>query len=100
MENKQKCSCKDHLEIEAISYCHKCEIYMCNKCEKMHSNVCPKHHIYKLDQNYSEIFTEYCKEKNHYEINYFCKTHNQLCCAACITKINQMVSIKIVKFIQ
>ena len=36
----------------------------------------------------NEIFTGICKEKNHpYELKYFCKTHNKLCCAECIIKI-------------
>ena len=31
---------------------------------------------------------DYVKKKNHpYELKYFCKTHNKLCCAECITKI-------------
>ena len=35
-----------------------------------------------------EIFTGFCKEENHYDkLNYFCKNHNKLCCASCITKI-------------
>ena len=34
------------------------------------------------------IFTGYCKEDKHSdELEYFCKTHNKLCCAACISKI-------------
>ena len=64
---------------------------MCNKCETIHSNLCPKHHIYHLEnKEFDEIFTGFCKEKGHYiEIKYFCKTHNQLCCAACISKIKE-----------
>ena len=27
------------------------------------------------------------RKKHNIELEYFCKTHNQLCCAACITKI-------------
>ena len=44
----------------------------------------------KIDKgkDISEIFTGLCKENNHlYELKYFCKTHNILCCAECITKI-------------
>ena len=37
-----------------------------------------------------DIFTGFCKEKNHQnELDFFCKTHNELCCAACICKINK-----------
>ena len=44
--------------------------------------------FFNLDKNENEIFTGFCQEKKHnIELEYFCKTHNQLCCAACITKI-------------
>ena len=33
---KEKCSSKNHGEIDAITYCQECRIYMCNKCEKLH----------------------------------------------------------------
>ena len=37
-----------------------------------------------------EIFTGFCKEKNHCNrLEYFCKTHNQLCCVACLCKLNE-----------
>ena len=41
---KKNCSLKEHCEIEAISYCKECNIYMCNKCEKIHSGLCQNHH--------------------------------------------------------
>ena len=92
MENHKKCSCKEHLEYDSISYCQKCEIYMCNKCQDIHSNLCPNHQqfiIKILDNDIQEIFTGLCKEKNHPNIlDYFCKTHNKLCCANCLCKIN------------
>ena len=90
MENKiQKCSLKSHKEIDAISYCQECKIYMCNKCEKYHSELFnDSHHQYKLDKVTTDIFTGLYKEKNHLnELTYFCATHNKLCCAKCITKI-------------
>ena len=91
MENKKiKCSNKDDAEIDAIIFCGACRIYMCNKCEKLHSEFIEKHHQYKLekDKSIDEIFTGLCKENNHqYELKYFCKNHNILCCAKCITKI-------------
>ena len=88
MENLIKCSSKDHLEIDAIIYCQKCEIYMCKKCEIIHTSLCPNHLQFILDKNIKDSFTGLCKEKNHpNKLNYFCKTHNQLCCAACISKI-------------
>ena len=61
---------------------------MCNKCLNYHKEYLNNHHTYNLDKNSDEIFTGICKEENHKkELNYFCKTHSQLCCAACITKI-------------
>ena len=85
---KKKCSLKEHNEIDAIIFCSDCRIYICNKCEKFHSNWYKNHHQYSLDKNIDEIFTGFCKEKNHtVELKYFCKTHNKLCCAECITKI-------------
>ena len=88
-KNNEKCSLKLHKESEAVSFCYECKINMCNKCEKHHSELFIDHHQYKLDKDkdINEIFTGICKEKNHpYELKYFCKTHNKLCCAECITK--------------
>ena len=46
------------------------------------------HHAYKLNENINEIFTGFCKEHNHnYKLEFYCKTHNQLCCSSCITTI-------------
>ena len=87
-KNSIKCSFKDHIEIEAVIYCQECKVYLCNKCHNFHSKLCENHHTYKLDKNLNEIFTGFCKEEKHsMELNYFCKAHNQLCCAACIAKI-------------
>ena len=87
MENQKKCSSKEHSEINAIKYCQICKIYMCNKCEKMHSILFYDHSDYIFEKD-KEIFTGFCKKENHPNIlNYFCKNHNQLCCAACIAKI-------------
>lgn len=42
----------------------------------------------KTSNNEDEIFTGLCKEMNHSnELKFYCKTHNELCCAECITKI-------------
>ena len=90
MENQKKCSSKKHNDINAISYCVECDIYMCNKCMNYHSEILENHHKYNLDKNIEEIFTGICKEKNHRkELDFFCKTHNKLCCAACISKIKE-----------
>ena len=87
METK-KCSSKNHGEINAISFCPKCSIYLCNKCEKMHADLLQSHITYHLNINENDIFTDICKEKSHNSLlQFFCKTHNQLCCASCITTI-------------
>ena len=61
---------------------------MCNKCEKFHISFFPNHNSITLDKDISKIFTGYCTVENHkIELEYFCKTHNVLCCAQCISKI-------------
>ena len=88
MENQTKCSFEEHNKIDAIIFCPECRIYMCNKCEKIHPTLFKSHHPYNLNKE-EEIFTGFCKEKNHpNRLEYFCKEHNQLCCANCITKIS------------
>ena len=90
MENKKKCSMIDHKENDSISFCYNCKIYMCNKCEKTHSELFKNKHQYVNinHKNIDGLFTGLCKEKNHLdELIYFCKDHNILCCAHCITKI-------------
>ena len=85
---KQKCSLNEHSEIDAINYCQDCKIFMCNKCEKIHSGLLKNHHLYNLNKNINEVFTGLCTEKNHsMNLEYYCKTHNKLWCAACISKI-------------
>ena len=73
-KEKNKCFLTEHSNIEAIIYCQECKIFMCNKCEKNHQEICKYHHIFKLDKNINEIFTGFCKEKNHIdELKYFVK---------------------------
>ena len=68
---------------------------MCNKCEKFHSNLCQNHKCFMLDKNISNLFTGFCTEEKHQmELEFFCKTHNQLCCPACISKIQTKESGK------
>ena len=89
MENNRKtCTFKDHSTIDAISYCFICRIYMCNKCEIFHSKMFEEHNSINIDKYNKDFFTGYCKEENHpFELEYFCKTHKQLCCAKCVIKI-------------
>ena len=87
IQNKT-CSSRDHNEIIAVSYCCNCRVFMCNKCENFHSNLFTGHEIFKLDKNINSLFTVICQESNHkQELEFFCKTHNILCCGFCITKI-------------
>ena len=84
----KRCSLKEHREIDAIFYCQECKINMCNKCEKVHSGLLQNHHIYSLDKDINEIFTGLCTKPNHsLDLQFYCQTHNELCCAACISKI-------------
>ena len=88
MESKIKCSSKDHPEIDAIKYCKKCEIYMCKKCLGTHSNLLPNHQASNIGEEKNETISEFCREEKHNQaLEYYCKTHNKLCCALCITKI-------------
>ena len=62
---------------------------MCNKCDKVHSTLFKNHSLYQLNKD-EDIFTGYCQEKNHpNKLEYFCKTHNQFCCATCVVKFNK-----------
>ena len=84
----KKCSSKEHENIEANSYCHECKIYICKKCENIHSILFQNHLLSKTTDDLDQIFTGICKVKGHSDkLKYFCKTHNVLCCAACISKI-------------
>jgi len=89
---KKKCnsnSSKEHGNADAIIYCLECNLYLCNKCETLHSKLVSNHHIFNLDKEKEEIFTGYCKKENHTKLEYFCKTHNELCCGVCIAKIKK-----------
>jgi len=90
MENNKKCSLKDHEKIDANTYCQYCKIYMCNKCLNLHSGLFKNHKTYNLDKNIEEIFFGLCQENNHFiKLEYFCKTHNKLCCSSCIAKVKK-----------
>ena len=90
MQNK-KCSIKKHSEIDAINYCQECRIYLCNKCQNLHHELFEEHHLYNLDKNLNDIFTGFCQEENHnhYELEFYCKTHNTLVCLACSSKLDK-----------
>ena len=86
----EKCSLPEHNEIDAIYFCEKCKLYMCYKCELFHSYLFKNHNPKKIREikESEDIFIELCQVQNHLvDLQYFCKSHNQLCCAKCITKI-------------
>ena len=88
MLSRKKCSSKDHSEIDADIYCQICNVYMCNKCNDFHKALFKEHPSYNININMESIFTGFCKEVNHSnKLIFFCKNHNQLCCAACLSKI-------------
>ena len=90
MENNKKCSSKEHEKVDANTYCQDCKIYMCNKCLNFHSNLFKDHKTYNLEKNIEEIFFGLCQENNHFiKLEYFCKTHNKLCCSSCIAKVKR-----------
>ena len=86
--NIKKCSSTKHKEINAISYCEICKLYMCNKCEILHSDLHENHSLIKINKDFSEFCSLYCSEKGHFDkLRYYCKNHNKLCCAFCLCKI-------------
>ena len=88
MKEKKKCSNQKHKESDAINYCFDCNLYLCNKCSYMHSEYLEIHKRCNLDKDLEGIFTFKCKEQNHKdELEFYCKYHNILVCAACISKI-------------
>ena len=90
MEVQRKCSVEEHKELNAIKYCSDCKIYMCNKCDNYHSSPLFKNHNSYNISNSEETFTGMCQEKNHFnKLEYFCKSHNKLCCAKCLCKLNE-----------
>ena len=86
---KKCCSFQGHEKIISSIYCINCKVFMCTKCELFHSKLLPNHKIFKTDNmNIEDIPQELCQqEKHNIEFQYFCKNHNILCCAKCITKI-------------
>ena len=89
MENqRKKCSSNKHTDINAVTYCQSCDKYLCSKCQNFHSELFENHTTSSLDKNLKDIFINICKEENHHiKMDFFCKTHNILCCSSCICKI-------------
>ena len=86
MSEQRKCSLKKHSDINALLFCQECNIYMCNKCNNYHSELHENHNLCEIGKE--KINTGLCKEENHKaELLFYCKNHNKLCCAICISKI-------------
>ena len=84
------CSFSDHKNNNAIKLCSDCKIYMCHKCEKLHSGLFINHHLYNIDQNIHDFFSGFCNKENHFDkLDYFCRSHNTLCCSSCIVKVKK-----------
>jgi hypothetical protein len=63
---------------------------MCNKCQILHSELFDTeiHKIININKDTGELFTGFCNEEGHKnKLEYYCKNHNILCCAACLSKI-------------
>ena len=90
MENqKMKCSLKKHSEVDAISFCQDCKIYLCNKCQNHHSEILENHKTINLKDE-KDIFINACQKENHFlNLEFYCKDHNTLCCSACVSKIKE-----------
>jgi hypothetical protein len=81
----KKCSNIEHKEINAISFCNECRIYMCNKCVNFHLQLFKNHHQVNIEKDKDE-FIGICNI-HQIELKYFCSNHNILCCSECIIKI-------------
>ena len=90
MEGNKKCSYNVHKELDAISFCEQCKIFMCNKCLNLYKGLFDNHQQYNIDKNNNDIFIDICKENGHEKkLEFFCKVHNELCCPLCIVKLNE-----------
>ena len=89
MDSKKYCTFQGHEKVPANIFCIFCKIYMCAKCESFHSKLLQNHKVFNIENlNNDDISQNFCQqEKHNIELQYYCKNHNQLCCAKCITKI-------------
>ena len=89
MENKNiKCSSEEHKELKADIYCQECNINMCKTCLNHHNFLFKNHHIIKIDEYEEQHFIGICKDHN-IKMEFFCNSHNTLCCSSCITKVQR-----------
>ena len=84
----KNCSSKKHEKLKATNFCQDCRLYMCEKCTEHHKEFYA-HQILDI-KVLEESFTGICKEANHLNsLDYYCKTHKQLCCDSCIIKFKK-----------
>jgi len=63
---------------------------MCNKCLNHHKELFKNHQQYSIDKNNNDIFIDICKQNGHEKkLEFYCKTHNKLCCPLHIVKLNE-----------
>ena len=87
-DNHKNCSSKKHEKLKATNFCQDCRLYMCEKCTEHHKEFYT-HQILDI-KVFEESFTGICKEENHLNsLDYYCKTHKQLCCDSCIIKFKK-----------
>ena len=88
-DNTHKCSADEHSTIDAVKFCQTCNLFLCNKCDQsFHSKLFSSHKVKNLNKEKKGEFINICKESNHStKYEYFCQTHNKLCCVKCIAKI-------------
>ena len=86
---KNLCFKEDHKKkrILAKEFCPECKKFYCEDCLVFHQSLFSGHKTRELTNKI--IFKGICNENQHSEkYEYFCKTHNKLCCSKCIIKIN------------
>ena len=83
-----KCYYNEHSEQTATNYCFKCNKFLCETCSTSHFDANPNHNLFSVDKDLRLNFTGYCSEGHPNKLEYYCSTHNNLCCAACLCKIN------------
>ena len=86
----KKCYLKSHSNKKAVKYCPNCKKYLCEICVASHNKCDRKHELLPEDKEMNLKTKGICTESNHpNKLNYYCITHNNLCCAACLCKIKE-----------
>jgi len=81
------CSLESHKDKLAIKSCSFCGLNLCKECYNIHYKFLPSHQLISLENDNDALnYTIYCSQKNHNNmtLNYYCETHNELCCALCL----------------